>query len=160
LNHKLSDLAHLAEIVSGIAIVITIVLLIVEVRSNSELLQRQFELERVDRSAIFDSQYLPGILEKIKSVDGVGRAVQAYMDRYDLTYVEADRWVRYMRQQWQAHEADFRFGETAHLEDTIPALMSFPDQVLFYEVTRSNMDPAFVQFVDQFERLELTESVQ
>lgn len=157
MNHKLSDLAHLAEIVSGIAIVITIVLLIVEVRSNGKLLQRQIELERIDRSAIFDSQYLPDILEKIKSVDGVGGTVQAFMDRYDLTYVDADRWVRYMRQQWEAHEANFRFGETESLESMLPILMNFPDQVLFYEVARSGMDPAFVQFVDQFERVDLTE---
>ena len=48
---KLERYAHVAEIVSGVAIVITIIVLIFEVRINSALLERQIDLDRIDRLA-------------------------------------------------------------------------------------------------------------
>ena len=160
MNQKLSDWAHIAEIVSGIAIVVTIVVLISEVRSNSGLLQRQIEIERADRATFFDSPYLPEILEKIKTVDGTDRDVQAFMDRYNLTHVEADRWTRYMMQQWQAHQADFLFGETIQLDANLSTLLGYPDQVLYFETERAGMDPEFVRYVEQLDRVDLRDSAQ
>jgi hypothetical protein len=117
--------------------------------THSGLLNRQIQLERADRGNVYDSPYLPDILEKIKVLDGVDRDVQAFMDRYDLTHVEADRWTRYLRQQWEAHEADFLLGETAQLDANIPTLLGYPDQALYFDTEKAGMNAQFVQYVEQ-----------
>ena len=149
---KLEKWAHISEIVGGIAIVVTIAVLIVEVRTNSALLERQIELDRIDRMGdIGESPYLPEILDKIKAVDTafIGDTPTAFMDRYSLTFVEADRWTRYLRGQWQAWEADFLAGQIGQLEELIPLYLGFPDQALYWYHSSENYDESFVDYVDE-----------
>ena len=53
---ELKKLALLAEIVGGIAILITLIILVAEIRSNSRLVERQITLDRANADAqIIDS---------------------------------------------------------------------------------------------------------
>ena len=152
MNKKLSDWASIAEIVSGIAIVVTIVVLIVEVRSNSGMLARQMELERVDRNNILfiNSLVLPAIHEKIKAVDSefVNAATTAFMGQYNLSFTEAEQWVRFQTQRWRQFEADFLFGDVES-NQFFAFVLSNPDNALYWEHSADIFDPAFVQFVER-----------
>ena len=149
MNLKLSDWASIAEIVSGIAIVVTIVVLIFELRSNSSLLERQIELDRIDRGLISqESPELAEVLAKLRMANGPRAAHRLFMDEYGLTYVEADRFLRFARSQWQGFQADFLFGESDELTDTIPVLLGMPEVAIFWRQTSSSYDPEFVEFVN------------
>ena len=149
---RLERYALIADIVSGAAIVVTIVVLILEVRTNSALLERQIELDRIDRLAsISESDYLVDVLAKIKEIDSdyVGRPTAAFMDRYGLGFAEADRWVRYLRRAWQSNQADYLAGQLGGLEEQIAAQLEFPDQALYWQHSHSDFDPRFVNYVSE-----------
>jgi len=147
---RLERYAHIADIVSGVAVVVTIVVLILEVRTNTTLLRRQIELDRIDRlAAISESDYLIDVLAKIKEVDSayVDETTAAFIDRYQLSFAEADRWVRYLRRAWQSYEADYLADQVGGLDTEIAARLQFPDQALYWEHSQSSFDEKFVDFV-------------
>jgi len=149
---KLEKWALIAEVVGAFAIVFTLALLLLELRENNHLLERQAGVERAERVSrpFIESDLLSPIMAKIKEVDSdyIGGATRAFMDRYSLSYVEADRFVRYLRFQWKAFEADYLAGITyPDMEPNIAALQSFPDQALYWETAQNAYDPDFVEFV-------------
>ena len=151
---KLEKWALIAEVVSGLAVVLTLVFVLFEIRTNNDFLERQLNLDRIDRTSrtVMESEYLPGIIEKIKKVDvdEIGDVTQAFMDRYGLSFVEADRFGRYQRQQWQGFEADYLAGARyPRMEQTIALLLSFSDQRLFWDNSEVTFDPRFVEFVEE-----------
>ena len=151
---KLEKWALIAEVVSGLAVVLTLIFVLLELRTNNDFLERQLNLDRIDRTSItvLESEYLPDIIEKIKEVhiDEIGTATQTFMDRYDLSFVEADRFTRYLRQQWQGFEADYLAGARyPRMEQTIAALHTFSEQALYWDIAASTFDPGFVEFVEQ-----------
>jgi hypothetical protein len=76
----------------------------------------------------------PEILAKIKAVDGSEPAVQAYMDRYSLTYEERAVWLRHMLSIWTALETEYAMlGASEELATRIRLLMPFPDQAVWFE---------------------------
>ena len=106
---KLEKLANISEILSSIAIVITLIVLVFEVQGNTATLQRQIDIERASRSNdIMNSPYIPRILAKMSEIDpGESIIDQTFMERYELTKEEAMRITRYFRINWRGHEADF-----------------------------------------------------
>ncbi len=148
---RLSDWASTAEIVSSIAVLATLIFLVVEVRTNTATLQRQVDLDQAARDTqMMDSPYLPGIIAKIKQVDvgTIEPAVQAFMDRYGLTFEEADRFSRFLRQNWLGYQADFYFGETG-IDEEIRGILMNPDQALWWENSKFYFDDEFIRHVDQ-----------
>jgi len=150
---KLKKFALLAEIASGAAILVTLAVLVVEVRTNGALLQRQIELERIAMSSQpIESPYLADILEKINAIRGRrGRrtnTVPAFVDQYGLSQVEAQRYVRWLRGQWQMHQADFRSGLNSRLDRDIQDELYFSDMQLFWQESKAIFDDDFVLFVD------------
>ena len=83
--------------------------LILEVRTNGRLLERQIELDRIARiSAPMDSPYVPVILAKmIGDREDQSPTRRGFVEQIGLTIEEADRYTRYLRGQWQAFQADF-----------------------------------------------------
>ena len=155
---KLKKLALLAEVVGGVAIVATLVILVLQVRGNTAILQRQIDLDRAyrDASEMVNSEYMPEILTRIKEID-VGTtepAIVAFMDRYGLSLAESDRFVRWLRRGWRSNEADFLAnGPSETLDSAIQAGLSFPDQAIFWENSRWVFGEEFVRYVDSVERL-------
>lgn len=133
---KLERVAHWAEILANFGVIVTLVLLMLQVRDNTRALHGQAILQR---GAAFTDPFLsesaaPTVLAKIKAMDGPEPAVAAYMDRYDLTYEEGAVWLRHIHSLWTSLEAEFAvLGESAELEQRIRILLPFPDVVIWFE---------------------------
>ncbi len=88
---NLKKAAQITEIIGGAGILISLVVLIFEVRANTNAIDRQASLDRNAR--IFEPYIsnIPDIYTKVKAVDGLEPIVNQYVDAYDLPPVEAVR---------------------------------------------------------------------
>lgn len=135
-SDTLEQAAHWAEIVASLAIIVSLVFLIQEVRYNNLILERQ---ALMDRTAAFNSPFLQdsalaSILARIKAVDGREPVEDALAERYDLSYEDAVRWNRHLSLLWTVLEAEYRSnGWSPILEGTARTLLSSPDNRLFWE---------------------------
>ena len=129
-------MAHWAEIGASVAVVASLLLLGQQVRQNNLMLERQIAL---DRATAFNAPFLadsplPGILQRIKEVDGPEPVEAALMTRYDLEYPEAAQWVRHLALVWTALEADFvAHGRSDPLDGVAWSLLGSPDNRLYWE---------------------------
>jgi hypothetical protein len=128
--------SHWAEIGASVAVVLTLLLLVQQVRQNTLMLERQVAL---DRATAFNAPYLgesefPAILEQIKTVDGPEPVEQAFVARYDLTYQQAIRWVRHLALVWTALESDYvANGRSDPLDAVAWSLLGSRDNQLYWE---------------------------
>lgn len=128
--------AHWVEITANLGVIVTLVVLILQVADNTRALRGQAIAER---GTAFTEPFLsesmaPSVLAKIKAVDGPEPLVQAYMDRYDLTYEEGAVWTRHVLSLWTSLEAEFAvLGTSDELRGRIQILLPFPDQMLWFE---------------------------
>lgn len=133
---KLERVAHWAEIFANVGVIVTLVLLMLQVRDNTRALEGQAILQR---GAAFTDPFLsesaaPEVLAKIKAVDGLEPAVAAYMERYDLTYAEAALWLRHLLSLWTSLEAEYAvLGDSEELSQRIRVLLPFPDQEIWFD---------------------------
>lgn len=133
---KLEHWANWAEIGASLAVVGSILFLVQEVRYNTVVLERQALLDRATafNNAFLDDSPLPAIAARIKAVDGPEPAPAAFVERYDLGYDEAERWVRHLALIWTVLEADFLSnGRSRSLDAIAGGLLSFPDNRLYWE---------------------------
>ncbi len=139
------------EIIGGAGILISLVILILEVRNNSRLIERQMSMDRVNTRAeiVINSPYLPEIIAKIKEVDGVATNPElvAFTERYSLTHEEAQRIVRHIGRQWEGYQADFHAGST-DVAGIISISLTWPDHRLYWESAGQFFDKDFVDFVE------------
>ncbi len=132
---KLEQWVNWAEITASLAVVVTVVLLIQEVRGNTEAIERQATLDRATafNSPFFTNPQLPAVLAKIKAIDGLDPIPQALIERYKLTPEEAILWERHLARIWMGLEADYSMsGESQELEATIRDLLTHPDCQLYW----------------------------
>ncbi len=143
--------AHIAEIVSGVAIVATIIVVIFELRTNNSLLNRQIEMDRIDRAAlVFEVPELTEVLAKIKQASGPSAVHRAFMSEYDLSFLEADRAIRYTRGGMQAYQADFLFGDRERINLVLPLILEIPEVQLYWQYREPTFYPEFVEYVESF----------
>ena len=122
-----------AELIGFVAIIVSLVVLIIEVRQNTLAIERQIALDRAASmtSAFFDSE-LASILERIKSVDGLDRNIVPFIEAYDLSYSEAVIWERHLQYAWEVLEAEFEAdGPSPSLDASILSLLITPDNQLY-----------------------------
>lgn len=130
------QLAHWAEIVASVAVVVSLLFLVSEVRTNTRVLERQAVLDRTAafNTAFLEGSALPTILTKIKAVDGFEPVEQALAARYDLDYQEAVRWTRHLAVLWTVLESDFRVnGPSPALEGIAWGLLGSADNQLYWD---------------------------
>ena len=147
---KLEQWAHWAEIIASIGVVVTLVVLVQEVRYNTLALERQADLDRAAALAepFFEAPELASVLAKIKAVDGEDAFPDALIERYGLTPAEAILWDRHLRRVWLEHEADFdRSGPTPELAAWIRGTLSSPDNQLYWEIRGPSSGAGFRAFV-------------
>ena len=126
---------HWAEILAAISVVVSLVLLVIEVRGNTRALERQILL---DRSANVSAPFTSGpelleAFEKIKEIDGWRPEDEAFMRRYGLAADQAVAWNMFLLHVWRGLEADYAYsGPSEDLAASIRSLFSFPDNQLFY----------------------------
>jgi hypothetical protein len=145
--------AHWVEIFANIGVIVTLMVLILQVADNTRALRGQAIAER---GAAFTEPFLlesmvPGVLAKIKAVDGPEPVVQALMDRYNLTYEEGAVWTRHIFSTWTSLEAEFAvLGASDELGGRIQILLPFPDIELWFEHGGSDWlsTPGFRDYVE------------
>lgn len=139
------------ELAVGVSVVISLVVLIVEVRTNTRALERQSRMDYI--SAItepyLDDVRLGDVLAKVKAVDGREPTVQALMDAYGLTDTEASTWGRFLYRNWYGLEADYKYGGRELVEPTLRVLVPYPDGVIYWNTTRDLHSPEFQALVDE-----------
>ena len=134
---KLERWANWAEIAASVAVVASLLMLVQQVHYNTLMLERQIAL---DRAAAFNTPFLgdsplPAVLMRIKAVDGRESVEEAFVQRYDLTYDNAVRWVRHLALVWTVMESDFEtHGRSGPLDAVAWSLLGSPDNQLYWEL--------------------------
>jgi len=159
---RLKEWVPAAEIVTSLAVVITLIVLILEIRQSNEIQDRQM---RADRISILNDPYLtsPGLAKvyaKVKAVDGLEPVAEAFIDRYSLTAEEAVLWSRLVQSVWLTWHSQFLFaGPSDALEKDIRNLFHYPDVQIVYRINEdSALSPQFIAYVESFVREELIDS--
>jgi type III secretory pathway component EscR len=133
---KLKNWASIAEMVASLAVIISLALLVLEVRGNTLAVERQINKDHV-RSILtpfIDPPILLSAMKKIKNVDGHDDYVQAFMESYDLDSAEAYAWGNFLLIIWMDMEQDFvENGPSDRLAEQIRELVRHPDVTLFLE---------------------------
>jgi hypothetical protein len=132
---KTEKLAQWAEIISSLVVVITLLFLIHEVQRNTRALERQAEMDRNASvtTPFFEAPELASIAEKIKAVDGPDELPEALMDRYGLSYTEAELWSRVLYGMWFGMEADFDALGPEEVEGPMRTTLHSTDHQLYWE---------------------------
>ena len=131
---KLKLWVDVAEIIASVAVVITLVILIFQIREGNEIERVEAGLRQAqwDAQMFLMSNELPDILAKIKEVDG--NDMQPLMERYNLTYAEAATWNRWLTLMWRGIGIDFyRNGPSEGLARGIRNTATWPDQKLYIQ---------------------------
>lgn len=141
------------EIVASVAVVITLVFLIYEVRQNTVAIERQTVLDRQARlvEPYLTSPDFRAVYAKIKEKDGRELRVTALIDRYGLTDEEAVLWVRHLDDNWTGMEADFlQYGPSPDLDELIAGFLNFPDAEAYWEASMKDgpFSTAFMEHVE------------
>jgi hypothetical protein len=139
------------ELIVGLSVVISLFVLIAEVRTNTAAVERQSRLDQISilSQPFLDDVELGVVLAKIKAVDGREAMVSALMNAYDLTDVEAASWARHLYSLWGTIEVDYLYSRTDLVEHNIRALIDFPDARMYWENNRQFHSEKFVEFIDE-----------
>jgi hypothetical protein len=147
------------EIVASVAVVITLVFLIYEVRQNTVAIERQTVLDRQSRlvDPYLTSSDFRAVYTKIKEKDGRESRVKALVDRYELADEEALLWVRHLDENWKGMEADFlQYGPSPDLDRLIAGFLTFPDAAAYWEASLKD-GPFVTAFIEHVESLRQAE---
>lgn len=139
---KLEKWAHLAEIIGGAAIIVSLVMLILEVRQNTAVQDRQIQIARFLNytDSYIDPFAARAVYSKVKEIDGPEPLAEAYMDRYGLTAVEAVLWSRLVSRSFFYWQSDFEFeGESSALATELKFIPTYPDAMLAYEINEDDL---------------------
>jgi hypothetical protein len=139
------------EIVASISVVITLILLVIEVRGNTKALERQVLLDRASSVAIpfMEGPELLEAFEKVKVVDGWGALETELMERYGLEPAQAVAWMFFLYKIWHGLEADYYYsGPSDELVGSIDGLLQFPDDRLYWSHQASEFLPEFRAYVE------------
>lgn len=140
----------IAEIVASLAVVVTLVILIDQIRESSLIEQRESVIRAAewDAAVFLQSETLAEALFKIKAVDGIEEGIQRFMDRYDATYEQAAAWNRYLVLNWAGAHADYMYhGRSESLDQRIRQNLQWPDQqILIRDVFGEPWSPFHPKF--------------
>ena len=150
MNQKLSDWANIAQITSSVAIIVTIIVLIVEVRANTETIQTQaisevFAAQRERNARLIENH---GGLADIRIKVDVGDT---------LTKVEEYRYRLFLRDQLDEWEYQFgsacQFGRLPNMvldpEAWAETWNTSPGISEEHERTRSSRNPVWLEYMEQ-----------
>jgi len=151
---KLRRVAHWVEIIANVGVIATLLILILQVRDNTQVLRSQAIVQRAAPllQPFIEQAPIPDILAQIKAVDGSEPMVQAYMDRYGLTYADGNSWARHVSQVWVSMEAEYAlFGGSDFLDGRIRGLLSSQDQRIWYENggAQRALSDVFLEYVEE-----------
>lgn len=151
---QLRTWVDIAEITASLAVVVTLVILIVQIREAGLIEQRESAIRAAewDAAVFLQSDVLAEALTKIKAVDGIEEGIQELMDRYDMSYEQAAAWNRYLVLNWAGVQADYLYhGRSKELDQRILHNLQWPDQAILirpvFGQTWSPFHPDFNDYV-------------
>ena len=142
----------ISEIAAAVAVVISLAILIYEVRQNTQAMERQTHIDRV---ASLTQPYLqsPIVAEtyaRIKSKDGVEPIVAELRDNYELSVEQAVVWRNMLEKIWITLEAEFLFdGPSEALGTLVADLAEYPDNRIYLRHSGPYFSPAFMSYVEE-----------
>jgi len=134
---KTQEWAARAEIVASLAVILTLVFVIYELRQNTLAIERQTGLERVARmnEPYLSLPELRAVHAKIKDKDGQEEIVQAFIDEYELTHDEALLWARYLQRVFAGLATDYELeGPSRQVEAMTWGMVNVPDGRLYWDI--------------------------
>ncbi|MGI9329424.1 MAG: hypothetical protein ACR2QB_01800 [Gammaproteobacteria bacterium] len=142
-------LSAFSDILAAIAVIGTLIYLARQIRESTESQLRGMRNRHEDAvsSDLIGSSDLSRIQTQIKNVDGHTRTVEALVQRYDLSYEDANRWVHFLLRLWQRMHTDYKFGVSNDIG--IRAAFYYPDQAIFWDHAKWAFDEEFVKHVDK-----------
>ena len=145
-----------AEAAGLVAIIVSLVVLIVEVRQNTLAMERQTAVDRAAAvTAPFFESDLASILVKIMAVDAPkGSYLATYMEVYDLSHEEAILWERHLWYVWEVLEAEYRAdGASEKLNNQISILLINRDNQIYVEgVINFRFSSEFREYVAELQK--------
>lgn len=147
-----SRLPVFVEVLTGISIVVSLVLVAMEVRANTKAIERQIRVDRAQAMAlpVLESAPLREAYGIIKNRDGWEPEVSAFMEAYGLSPEQAIAWTRFLHRMWLETEADFEYmGPDPELLISVVGSLTFPDNRLFWEAAADAFTPEFRAFVGE-----------
>jgi hypothetical protein len=153
---KIEMVSSWGELLASVAVVVTLVVLVFEVRATNTALERQAAIDRTAAltAPFFEDPLLGEILGKIKAVDGGDPVPVELMERYDLSYAEASVWERHLWAVWAGLEADFMLrGDEPEIRTRVGILKGTPDNRIYLE-TALDLDRYKTSFVEYVRSVE------
>jgi len=147
-----SKLRNWLEITGIVAVVISLAVLIFEVRENTQAINRQMSNDRAAALSVpFFEGDLPIVLAKVAKVQGYGPTLSSFMEVYDLTLEEAILWQRHLFYLWDVLESEFLAeGDSHELQAQVRGLLRFRDQQIFVDnAEESGFQPAFIEYIEE-----------
>ncbi len=149
----LQDWSDIAQVVGNAAVLVTIIVLIAQIRTNTRTLERQMHVDRA-RALTEDILTSPDLVRasvKIEAATGEPYSLHTELvARYGLTWEEAWLISRQQLKMWTMYEAEFLFGgASARLARSIRAFWGGPQSRLTWDHIKRIRDPEFVRYVDR-----------
>lgn len=160
-NDKLQRYALTAEIIGGLAVLVSLILLIVEVRENTESNRRAslIELTTSPLNTYVNSPDIQRIEASMAAIDNQeSGVVNELMRTYQLSSEDANLYARYMGYLWRIREAEFLYGnpDLGLFSDNLEFFLRVMHNQIYWELNSSvPYDPEFRSFVN-----EIIESMQ
>lgn len=132
---SVNRLSNWIDLIATIGVVVGMVLLILEIRLNTQAIELQASVNRAAAltEPFYESSQLRNASEKIRTVEGRGSAEAAFIAQYDMTPEEALVWNRHCVQLWLSVVADYEHGNRDLAIRYTKALLSSADQRLFVQ---------------------------
>jgi hypothetical protein len=139
---KLRIWVDFAEITASVAVVVTLLLLVFQMRESDEQerVQNLVRMAQWDAQMFLQSDQLPKIAAKIEAASNPN-FMREFRRRYDLSFEEAAIWNRWLFLLWKSLEAEFlSVGPSDELANRIRLSLAYEDQqfVILPAVTSQN----------------------
>ena len=149
---KLQKITLLTEMIGGVAVLLTLIILIVEVRENTEASRRAnlIQLTTAPLNAYLDNPDVQAISSKIADGAEGSRLPTELQDEFGLTHEEAHLYARYLGYTWRIRESEYLFGnsEPAVFRQNMIFYLNNPEDKVYWEYGQAPYHPEFRAYID------------
>lgn len=153
---SIQELGSLGELISSVAVVVTLVMLIYQLRENTKAIESESVRRAADANfgLFVRSPDLRRVMAKIKERDGPLPGVAELADRYSLDLEDAELWFRYQGYAFAQIYEDYQRGADVRAKSEL--LLRYPDQLLYWRHAKELRiyDERFVRDLEELHRLE------
>jgi hypothetical protein len=142
---KLRLWVDIAEITASVAVVVTLILLIFQMRDSDdrERIQNSLRMAQWDAQMFLQSDQLPVIAAKIEAEKNPNFMME-FRRRFDLSIEEAGIWNRWLFLLWKSLEAEYLSGGPSDdLAKRIRLSVTYEDQQLVIVPALTSRSPLF-----------------